>query len=508
MDKGSSDQYDFFTNVSHEFRTPLTLILGPIDQLIDECENPNHVKTLNSIKHNAQKLLDLTNQLLDLSKTDAGLLSLNPSPVNLNSLITNIASGFLPSAELKEIAIISEIQENLNVSVDINKFQTCIYNLLGNALKFTPKGGEISVKAFTDGADLIVHVSDSGIGIKPEKIPHIFDRFFQAEKFFPSPDGFIKNETGTGIGLAFVKTIVNIHGGTITVQSEPGSGTTFVINIPNSVTDEKPQTVETETKVEASEKNHFSEHKDENLPNLLLVEDTPEMRDFIAETIGQNFNCAFAANGQEGLDIANKMIPDIILSDVMMPVMDGIEMCAALKTSSLTCHIPVLMLTADAQETTKLKGLDNGADDFLTKPFNGTELNLRLKNLLKLAKNQIQHYERQHIYHGEEPVSLDDQFIKQLQNIIEDNLHNDALTADDIASMIGYSRTQVHRKLKAVTGKSITAFLNRLRLNKAKLLLEKNSGNISEIAYQVGFSSPGYFTRKFHEQFGKKPSEI
>ena len=503
----------FFTNISHEFRTPLTLILGPLEDLISEIKDESQLKKLKSIRSNSHRLLELVNQLMDLAKTEAGMLTLSRNVINPKNFFAQLHSGFEQASLAKNISLPLVINCTKNLNVDVNKLQTCIFNLIGNALKFTPNNGSISTTVLEDGDTLIIKIQDSGIGIKPEKIPFIFDRYFQAEKYFPSPDGFIRNEPGTGVGLALCKTLVDLHEGEINVESEPGEGTTFIISIPNGLTTEaQPENQEIENRLFSTppkEKDiEANEENDEDKPKILLVEDNADVRSYIVDILKADYSIQEAVNGRNALDLAHAEIPDIILSDVMMPEMDGLTFCKEIKENEFTSHIPLVLLTADSNEATKLTGLKSGADEFLLKPFNSNELKSRLKNLLEQKTKVHKKVERELFFNDKKVDSLDDRFLQKAKKSVELNLANEHFTSEDLCQEIGYSRTQAHRKLKAITGLSATGFVRSIRLNKAKIMLEQKSGSISEIAYSVGFSSPGYFTKSFVAQFGVKPSEV
>ena len=547
----------FFTNISHEFRTPLTLILGPLEKVFSKVKDDESKQDISIAQRNARRLQRLINQLLNLSKLEAGKLKLKASERDAIPIIREYIQSFESLAGQKGIALKfkSEI-ENLNVWIDQEKFEQILLNLLSNAFKFTSDGGRIEVqvssqppfaslrrtKQSTVGsnsqvtshishiASLMISISDTGAGILAEKLPHIFDRFYQAD------DTYTKDQEGTGIGLALTKELVELHHGKIEVESEVGMGTAFRVYLPlgsehlsseqidktSPVTSHKstPLRFASEDKAVDSPYTPYTpagkEDKKTDIPLLLIVEDNTDLRQYIRGYLDQTYNIIEAENGVQGFDRAIEHIPDLVISDVMMPEMDGFELCSKLKTDQRTCHIPVILLTARASSESKIQGLETGADDYLSKPFDPKELQVRIKNLI---------YQRQSLrekfiadfWKGDQgtlykiPVSdlgiMDKKFLEKALEVVELHLSDSEFNVLIFGQEMAMSRQQMHRKLRALVNHSATEFIRTIRLNKAAFLLVQKTGTVSEIAYDVGFKTLSYFTKSFQDQFGITPSE-
>ncbi len=549
----------FFTNISHEFRTPLTLILGPIQQLITKVNDQSDKQALSMVYQNANRLRDLVNQLLNLSKLESGKMKLQCTETNIIVFVRNYVQSFESLAKHENINLVFTTDEKeILVFIDKEKISQVLNNLLSNAFKFTNSGGRIEVAVtplnprLTGGQAPLrgensmsqlnptdrnsnapsplqggmkgvnISISDTGKGIPLEKLQHIFNRFYQAD------DSISREREGTGIGLAIVKEMVNLHHGKIDVESTVEKGTTFTIYLPLDKTFLKPDEIETskDSETDIVHAKHILQKTDkrkiiddalaeeneiESQPILLIVEDNPDMRTFIRGFFKEDFKILEAGDGEDGLTIAANNIPDIIISDVMMPRMDGYEFCQKIKTDEKTSHIPVILLTARASKESRMEGLETGADDFITKPFDGEELQVRVKNLIDQRKKLSEHYRKDYEVIQENVkekfLTLDEKFLQKAKRIVEKNLSNPEYGVEEFASDMALSRYQLHRKLSALVKQPITEFIRTIRLNYAIELLKKRSGTISEIAYDAGFNNPTYFSISFKKHFGISPKE-
>jgi signal transduction histidine kinase/CheY-like chemotaxis protein/AraC-like DNA-binding protein len=507
----------FFTNISHEFRTPLTLILSPIDELKKKYP---HEHVLNSMKRNAQRLLSLINQLLDLSKMDAGQMQINIQQNDMARFIQTIASSFSSLAEKRGIRF--EIIQNRKEAIayyDTDKIEKILTNLLSNAFKFTQNEGKITLSAkYTDDfKEVEIIVSDTGIGIDSQKIGHIFDRFFQADA--TEQRGY----EGTGIGLALVKEMVEFHKGNIRVESTAGKGTTFIVKLPIDKTTWQAHII-TVAEVSTNSSSDFSYLLSESEPFstenvllpqdekiLLVIEDNEDLRVYIRSIFEKEYTIIEGIDGQEGLEKALAFIPDIIVSDLMMPRMDGLELCRLLKDEERTSHIPIVMLTAKADVNNRIEGFDSGADDYLSKPFNKEELQARVKNLVTQRALLRQKFEKQIVDLKPTEVkvaSIDERFINKAKEIIEKNIADNGFSIEYFAQEMAMTPVVLRRKIKALTNLTTTQFVRKYRLQKAAGMLESRADTVSNIAYKVGFENLSYFTRAFQEEFGQSPSEF
>ncbi len=509
---------NFFANISHEFRTPLTLILSPLNELRKEFPTRTIFLTM---QQNAERLLALINQLLDLSKLEAGKMKAEIQQGDLSQFLQQLLSSFESLAQSKHIVFQYEQSHHAQIAYfDADKTGKILTNLLSNAFKFTPEQGRIEVRVDYNDRNCIIKVSDSGIGIAAERIPKIFDRFYQAEQ------NSNRNFEGTGIGLALVKELVEALQGTIEVTSQLSKGTIFTVTIPcdqatwkDHVNNNEPlPTPETNSFVKPwispplSPDPTTAVSLNENAPILLIVEDNPDLRAYIYRTFKDSYQILEARDGQEGLKMALENIPDIVISDLMMPRLDGFGFCKALKTDLRTNHIPVVMLTAKATLEDRLEGLELGADEYLAKPFNTDELHVRVRNLLKQREILQQKYERP--TQENEPTSTPEQappsvdiFLQKVNTVLASNLADSSLDVEKFAAEMAITSVQLRRKLKALTGQTVTEYVRNYRLEKAAELLKNKAGTVSEIAYQVGFESLPYFSKVFLDKFGKTPSE-
>lgn len=514
----------FFTNITHEFRTPLTVILGMAEQLKTSATKNGISEGLTLIERNGKKLLQLINELLYLSKIDSAKLKVNYQNKEVVSFIQYLGESFESLADKKgvRLSIYSEIDE-LTMAVDEIKLQKIVANLMSNAIKFTPKRGKVILHLAQKGQQLHLKIKDTGEGISEAALPHIFDRFYQVDN--PSS----RKGEGTGIGLSLVKELVDLLDGTISVKSKAGKGTEFLVilpitktNTPATATADKdeiamqnfdPLFVAPEPMVARDETSGFPipEAPVTELPQLLIVEDNPDVVAYLQSILKQHYQVQIARDGKQGIEVALEQVPDIIISDVMMPEKSGFELVEALKTDERTSHIPIVMLTAKASEEAKIQGLKTGADAYLMKPFNREELFVRLEKLLELRKVLQERYASGEFASGASSAvgtepTLDDIFMQKIHRAIAEGMGRAEFGIDDLCQVASRSSTQVYRKMKALTGQSPVRFIQKIRLRKAKTLLQTTELNVSEIAYELGFTDPGYFSRAFGKEFGMPPS--
>jgi len=516
----------FFANISHEFRTPLTLILGPIERILAEDPGEHIARQAGMAKRNAMRLLNLVNQLLDLSKLEAGKLQLQASKENIVAFVSGVTMSFESLAERKAIRLKVTAEHNdIEIYFDRDKMAKILANLLSNAFKFTPEDGEIAVTLTLvpdgQGEDKIeIAVADTGIGISGDEVPKLFDRFYQVDS------SHTREHEGTGIGLALTKELVELHHGTIRAFSKIGEGSKFVIELPlgrehlsdDQIVDAYGQVdreivmSEAEYAVPVSPSmQQGSEVGSEDKTIILVVEDNADVREYIKDSLGDGYRIEEAVNGEQGLAQAESIIPDLIISDIMMPKMDGTELTRRIKNDQRTSHIPVILLTAKSEQESKLQGLETGADDYLTKPFDTKELLARIKNLITIRRKLQEKYGGGEYFgkRGKKTISaLDEEFLKNVSEVIERHVSEEDFSIEEFDKELGMGRVQIYRKLKALTGKSPSKYIRTVRLAKARALIREKQGNISEIAYSVGFSSPQYFTRCFKEEFGYPPSDV
>ncbi len=494
-----------YNNITHEFRTPLTVIMGT-SEMVKGNESEKEL-----IQRNSKQLLHLINQMLDLSKLEGGAIKLNSKQGDIIPFIEYLVESFQSFAASKHIQLtfFTEL-ESLQMDFDANKIQTIISNLVSNAIKFTPDSGKVVIHAKEETESkkphLVVTVRDSGSGIPEEDIPHIFDRFFQADA------SDMRHSEGSGIGLALVKELVQLMNGTIEVTSKVDKGTAFIFSVP--ITTVAP--LETESfenrevytpfipEDETSES--FFPVSDE-LPIALIVEDNRDVVSFLKSCLQKKYNLKIAYNGQEGIEKALEIVPDIIISDVMMPEADGYTVCKTLKEDERTSHVPIIMLTAKATQEDKIQGLDMGADAYLSKPFHREELEIRIGKLIELRKQLQQRYKSE-LEEAPGTIKTSDPFIQKLQEVIESRMEDESFGIPDLCRAVNLGRMQIHRKLKAMVGMPTTQFIQSIRLQKAYQLLKETDLNVSEVAYRVGFSDHSYFTRLFVKKYQITPSEI
>jgi len=503
---------NFFANISHEFRTPLTLIQGPVQNLLEKFKRDKETQyQLNLVQQNSDRLLRLVNQILELARLESGSLKNEYSEGDLIRFLKNVVDTFSALAVQKRISLIRQLpSKTVRAVFDRDKLEKIVSNLISNAIKFTPEHGAIivnvTVMAESDGrSTLLFRITDTGKGIPAEQRDKIFERFYQV-----SEDG--SPNAGTGIGLALSKELAEFLGGSLTLESTVGEGSKFMLKLPLTVLEIQEQPVEEVPNAEIweappSENGHAMEGTEK--PLLLIVEDHAELRKFIITCLGNDYQFIEAANGKEGLHLAIEQVPALILSDVMMPMMDGIEMCNKIKNDHRTSHIPLILLTAKAGDDSKLTGLGIGADDYLIKPFHKEELILKIRNQVA-ARVRLQEKIRLELLSTSTPVqaiSADEKFLERIKSIVERRLSDEQLSVEALAEEIGLSRVQLYRKIMALTGISVNEFIRKLRLQKAAQLLQQQWGPVSQVAYEVGFSNLSYFSKCFKEQFGTLPSE-
>lgn len=512
----------FFANISHEFRTPLTLILGPLRSLYLEEKWTGYQSQIRLMIKNAEKLLRLINQLLDLSKLESGSMKLRASEYNIVKFIRPIAHSFTGYAEKEYIRYkIILPEEPIRVYFEKDKLEKIFTNILANAFKFTPRFGTISIAVEDTPHHVIVSVQDSGVGISNEDIALIFKRYYQANGTKE------KQNLGTGIGLTLTKELVELHKGKIMVSSEEGKGTLFqILLLKGSSHLQEDEIVYLDNDLMPATQMLFDQflepaidetterlpvRRNNNLPVLLLVEDNPDIRTFICEHLSNKFTILEAENGKIGLEIAIDQKPDVIISDIVMPEMDGYALCEHVKSNVDTSHIPVVLLTAKASHTSQRRGFETGADYFISKPFDINELELRLNNLLKLRnglKDQVLNNKTINLNPKNILISnADDKFVKEVVALIEENIADPSYNVNDLCTGLGMSRIQLYRKLKKMVGQSANELIRSIKLKRAAQLLKQQKLTIAEITYQVGFNDLQYFRKCFKKHFGMNPSE-
>lgn len=520
-DKATEAKVKFFTNVSHEFRTPLTLILAPVEDALKSNLPLEVKKELELVRKNANRLLKLVNQLMDFRKVQNKKMKLRASERDLAGFIHEVTSAFYGLAAKRNIQLsIATTPSPLLLYFDADKLDKVLFNLLSNAFKFSPDGGAITLTAEISGdnSHAILRIEDTGKGMTPEQQEHAFDRFYSGEQH---------GTLGTGLGLALSKELVKLHKGDISVTSALGKGTSFTIRLPlgrahlseaeivpeDGLTrfSHTSEALLAEQQQPAAEETTIQFPKSIREHTLLLIEDNEELRQFLKEHLQHDFNVLEASDGELGISLAFEMVPDLVLSDVMLPARSGLEVATTLKTDRRTSHIPVVLLTARDALEQKIEGVQTGADLYVTKPFSYQYLIERIKGLIKnreLLKERFQQDVPVDASSMPVPKQLDRKFIQEFMAVVEANVSNASLSANDIATNLGMSRVQVYRKVKALLGNSVNDYVVNVRMKKAKQLLTQGELNISEIAYEVGYSSPAYFSTAFKNHFHQSPSDF
>jgi DNA-binding response OmpR family regulator/two-component sensor histidine kinase len=510
----------FLTNLSHDFRTPISLIMGPVDQLMEGEGNPGKLEKLNMVRRNARRLLNLVNQLLDFRKMEEHELKLQVSKGEFVSFLKEVTESFRDMSERKNIRFTFQTCiDRLDAYFDRDKMERILFNLLSNAFKFTLAGGHITVdmqKAESSDDQeytwISINVVDTGIGIPADKKDIIFDRFFQNDT-----SAAILNQ-GTGIGLSITKEFIRLHGGNIKVESEPGKGCTFTIQVPlkranKTIVTEQPLL---QPEAESSNTGHTAsaatqeEDTMNNALSVLLVEDNDDFRFYLKDNLRNKYKVIEATNGKEGWQKALSTHPQLIVSDISMPEMDGIELIKKIKSDKRTSHIPVILLTAITGQEQQMKGLETGANDYITKPFNFEVLNAKIKNLLQLKNTMQSTYSKQIKVMATEPEveSADEKLLTEIATYLENNLTNPQLSVENLSKQFGMSRSTLYTKLLELTGQTPVEYIRSFRLDKAAALMEKSTMTISEISYQVGFTTSNYFAKSFKSKFNMLPSEF
>lgn len=515
----------FFTNITHEFRTPLSLILGPIQKAEEsvpftELENgeneiPIKVRHVQLMKRNTQRIQLLVDQLLDLSKIESGKMKLNLEAGAIIKFIRFRVAEFEDIAGRKGIHLMTNYsKEAPNAFFDKDKLEKILGNILSNAIKFTPINGEIRLSCLAEEHFLKITLADNGPGMSKTEMDHIFDRFYQADH---------TQQQGSGVGMALVKELVELHKGYVAVESQEGKGTTISLTIginpshfsnsdfslPNFPSTNGTQIIDVLPNVSSpvSIKTNPTSLQTDSL--VLVVEDNHDLQNYLREILEENHQVIVANNGAEGIKLAIEKIPDFIISDIMMPKVSGIDLCKHLRKTEKTNHIPILLLTAKIEREDLLEGLSVGATDYLTKPFDARALKIKVANLIQINTQLSQKYNDHPLKLNTQKVnSLEGQFLLNVREVIVENLANEFFSVEDLGKSIGYSRSQLFRKLKAISGKSPIDLIRGYRLQYAKALLERGAGTVSEIAYQVGYSHLSYFSKSFKNEFGILPSEI
>ncbi|MBK8698531.1 MAG: response regulator [Saprospiraceae bacterium] len=508
-----------YANITHEFRTPLTVILGLAEQLRDESKD-RMIEGLGIIKRNGKNLLALINQMLDLAKLESGGVAVNYVQGDVVGFIEYSLDSFQSLAHSKQITLDFLPRERPFVmDYDAVKLMQIVSNLVSNAIKFTPEEGKVEVKMSIEGEEsplgqlrFIIEVADSGMGIEEEHLDHVFDRFYQADM------SNTRQKEGSGIGLALSRELVLLLGGEISVLSKPGAGSVFTVKLPVHREATRaaeavglPHNLDFEAEVPAEMAVEVAGFDQElATPLVLVIEDNADVRNYLSNILRKDYRVTVAADGLQGIEKALDIIPDIIISDVMMPGKDGFEVCASLKNDEKTSHVPIIMLTARAAVEDRITGIRQGADAYIAKPFHKAELFAQIENLLEGRKKLHAKFLQYDRPEQEQDIEneLDNQFLAKLNKIVEAGSDHEELSIEDVCTRMLMSRMQLHRKIKALTGLSTSIYIRNIRLKRAENILRNEPLNVGEVAYKVGFNDPKYFSRLFTEHFGYPPSDI
>lgn len=525
----------FFTDMSHDLRTPLTLIADPVERILDD-ENltgrQRHM--LGIVRRNAALLLKLVGEILDLRKIQGGKMELTVTEFNLADAVRLWVDDFKPLAASYEVTIVQKADGDLTVKADYYKVERICYNLISNALKYNRKGGTVTVEAVCRGGNVEITVADTGVGIPKDVVSRVFDKFYCVRG----------GGSGTGVGLAVVKAFAELHGGRVSVKSVEGEGSEFKVELPQETLNTQPTAPDTLSKhPEGREldmqkrRKAWIEDVDDDIdgnrqgmsstlpsgglgyvaepdgasasrPLVLVVDDNADVREYVAHLLGGEYDVRQAADGKEGLAAALKTVPDLIVCDVMMPVMDGLEMCRRVKAETATSHVPVILLTSNAQENQRAEGYDCGADAYITKPFSSKVLLSRVRNLLENRKRLKYVYASGADDEARDEADPDSRFMADFGRVVRERMSDSSLSVETISSALGLSRVQMYRKVKQLTGQSPVEIIRVTRLKKAERLLKTTQMTVSEISYDVGFSSPSYFSKCFKDYFGVQPGEV
>lgn len=506
----------FFTNISHDFRTPLTLVADPVEHLLaDKTLSDDQHRMLLLVQRNVNILLRLVNQILDFRKYENGKMEYTPVPVDILSSFKGWNESFLAAARKKHIhfSFDNMPDTNYHTLADVEKLERIYFNLLSNAFKFTPENGKVTVRlsALTKEDDRWIRftVSNTGSMISAEHIRNIFDRFYKIDM----------HHAGSGIGLALVKAFVEMHGGTISVESDEKQGTVFTIDLPvrtcaceTSSLEESPVSSVSEASslndALPIEEEELEKNYDSSKPSVLIIDDNVDIRSYVHGLLHTDYTVIEAADGSEGIRKAMKYVPDLIISDVMMPGIDGIECCRRLKSELQTCHIPVILLTACSLDEQKIQGYDGGADSYISKPFSSQLLLARVRNLIDSHRRLKQFFGGGQALAKEDVCDMDKDFVEKFKALIDAKMGDSGLNVEDLGKEMGLSRVQLYRKIKSLTNYSPNELLRIARLKRAASLLASSDMTVAEIGYEVGFSSPSYFAKCYKEQFGESPTDL
>lgn len=506
----------FFTNISHDFRTPLTLVADPVEHLLaDKTLSDDQHRMLLLVQRNVNILLRLVNQILDFRKYENGKMEYTPVPVDILSSFKGWNESFLAAARKKHIhfSFDNMPDTDYHTLADVEKLERIYFNLLSNAFKFTPENGKVTVRlsALTKEDDRWIHftVSNTGSMISAEHIRNIFDRFYKIDM----------HHAGSGIGLALVKAFVEMHGGTISVESDEKQGTVFTVDLPvrtcaceTSSLEESPVSSVSEASslndALPIEEEELEKNYDSSKPSVLIIDDNVDIRSYVHGLLHTDYTVIEAADGSEGIRKAMKYVPDLIISDVMMPGIDGIECCRRLKSELQTCHIPVILLTACSLDEQKIQGYDGGADSYISKPFSSQLLLARVRNLIDSHRRLKQFFGGGQALAKEDVCDMDKDFVEKFKALIDAKMGDSGLNVEDLGKEMGLSRVQLYRKIKSLTNYSPNELLRIARLKRAASLLASSDMTVAEIGYEVGFSSPSYFAKCYKEQFGESPTDL
>ena len=507
----------FFTNISHDFRTPLTLVADPVEHLLaDKTLNGDQHRMLMLIQRNVNILLRLVNQILDFRKYENGMMEYTPVPVDILSSFEGWNESFLAAARKKHIHFSFDkmADTDYHTLADVEKLERIYFNLLSNAFKFTPENGKVTVRLSPltkeDGRWIRFTVANTGSMISVEHIRNIFDRFYRIDM----------HHAGSGIGLALVKAFVEVHKGTISVESDEKQGTIFTVDLPMqtcevTVSVDSPLSSSIGASVssalnnaQVAEEEEPEKDYDSSKPSVLVIDDNADIRSYVYSLLHTDYTVIEAADGSDGIRKAMKYVPDLIISDVMMPGIDGIECCRRLKSELQTCHIPVILLTACSLDEQRIQGYDGGADSYISKPFSSQLLLARVRNLIDSHRRLKQFFGDRHTLAKEDVCDMDKNFVEKFKSLLDAKLGDSNLNVEDLGKDMGLSRVQLYRKIKSLTNYSPNELLRIARLKKAASLLASSDMTVAEIGYEVGFSSPSYFTKCYKEQFGESPTDF
>ena len=527
MERETADaKLSFFTDMSHDLRTPLTLIADPVERILDDSNLTSRQRDMLAVvRRNSALLQRLVSEILDLRRIQEGKMQLTVTEFNLADYMRLWVDGFLTLAATHKVSLTLEAGHALAIKADYYKVERICYNLISNALKYNKPGGTVTVSLTSRDGKAVISVADTGIGMSKANAQHAFEKFFRARQ----------GGGGTGVGLAIVKAFAELHGGSVSVNSVEGEGSKFVVELPLSPADTLPSQTDTlpsphegrepdtqrqgkewtgsvnvdiDDTLKASQMQSPGEGGDGLArPIILVVDDNADVRQYVAGILADSYDVRQAADGKEGLDIALKDVPDLIVCDVMMPVMDGLEMCRHVKRETATSHVPVVLLTSNAQENQRAEGYDCGADAYITKPFSSKVLLSRVRNLLENRKRLKYIYGTAADAQEPEPADADSRFMADFRRVVGEHIADSSMSVETISTALGLSRVQMYRKVKQLTGQSPVEIIRITRLKRAEHLLKTTNRTVSEISYDVGFSSPSYFSKCFKDHFGRQPGE-